>query len=174
MQNLAPTDPDLTCPICSKLLREAVVTPCCSTSFCDECVSNALVDNDMLCPECETRVKNLERLKPDDDRRERAKRYVDEMVEASKEAAELEKAERERDQERRRKEAEKDKEKLDKEAAAAGGDVTSEGGAEAVEPKKEDESTPVPDVKGEDQEELFPPKPQEVNANPPFVRVLVS
>ncbi|GAA5847298.1 hypothetical protein JCM3766R1_003941 [Sporobolomyces carnicolor] len=162
VQNLAPTDPDLTCPICSKLLREAVVTPCCSTSFCDECVSNALVDNDMLCPECETRVKNLERLKPDDDRRERAKRYVDEMVEASKEAAELEKAERERDQERRRKEAEKDKEKLDKEAAAAGGDVTSEGGAEAVEPKKEDESTPVPDVKGEDQEELFPPKPQEI------------
>jgi hypothetical protein len=27
IQNLAPTDPDLTCPICSKLLRDAVLTP---------------------------------------------------------------------------------------------------------------------------------------------------
>ncbi|GAA5895226.1 cleavage polyadenylation factor subunit MPE1 [Sporobolomyces salmoneus] len=161
VQNLAPTDPDLTCPICSKLLREAVLTPCCSTSFCDECVSNALLDNDMLCPECETRVKNLEKLKPDEGRRERAKKYVEEMVEASKEAAELEKAEREREEERRRKEEEKKREEAEKEAAANGIDIKAE-----LEIKNE-EPTPVKEenvevVKGEEQEELFPAKPQEI------------
>ncbi|GAA5870741.1 hypothetical protein JCM16303_001571 [Sporobolomyces ruberrimus] len=161
VQNLAPTDPDLTCPICSKLLREAVLTPCCSTSFCDECVSNALLDNDMLCPECETRVKNLEKLKPDEGRRERAKKYVDEMVEASKEAAEREKAERDRDLERKKKEEEKEKERAEKEAASNGVDIKVE-----LDAKKEDST---PDVKEEsvktekeEQDELFPAKPQEI------------
>ncbi|GAA6007885.1 hypothetical protein JCM11491_006524 [Sporobolomyces phaffii] len=161
VQNLAPTDPDLTCPICSKLLRDAVLTPCCSTSFCDECVSNALLDNDMLCPECETRVKNLDKLKPDDARRERAQKYVDEMVEASKEAAELEKAERERDLERRKKEEDKEREKLEKEAAANGGDVKTEGDASAKAETKPVVEEPVKTEK-DDQEELFPAKPQEI------------
>ncbi|SCZ92493.1 BZ3500_MvSof-1268-A1-R1_Chr5-2g07911 [Microbotryum saponariae] len=85
VQNLAPTDPDLTCPIDSKLLREAVLTPCCQTSFCRECVENALSDNDLLCPECETRIKSFEKLKPDSERRERVKKYIEDVVEASKE-----------------------------------------------------------------------------------------
>lgn len=90
IQNLAPTDPDLTCPVCSKLLRDATLTPCCSTSFCEDCVTNALIDNDMLCPECETRVKSVEKLKPDEGRRERVKKYIEEMVELSKEEEENE------------------------------------------------------------------------------------
>ncbi|SCV72533.1 BQ2448_4070 [Microbotryum intermedium] len=85
VQNLAPTDPDLTCPIDSKLLREAVLTPCCQTSFCRECVENALSDNDLLCPECETRIKSFEKLKPDVDRREKVQKYIQDVVEASKE-----------------------------------------------------------------------------------------
>lgn len=78
-------DPDLTCPICSKLLREATLAPCCSTSFCEECLHNILLDNDFLCPECESRIKNLGKLVVDSGRRERAKLYIDEMVEASRE-----------------------------------------------------------------------------------------
>ena len=27
----------LQCPLCKELLRDAVVTPCCGNSFCDEC-----------------------------------------------------------------------------------------------------------------------------------------
>jgi protein MPE1 len=152
IQNLAPTDPDLTCPSCSKLLRDAVLTPCCSTSFCDECVSNALLDNDMLCPECETRVKSLEKLKPDEDRRERAKKYVDDMLESGKELAEQEKKERE---------AEEEREKAAQEKAAAAA-------AEAEKVKqevKQEEGVEVKveeDAVEEDEKELFPVKPEEV------------
>ncbi|KAK4049419.1 Protein mpe1 [Microbotryomycetes sp. JL201] len=88
VQDLAPTDPDLTCPICSKLLRDATLTPCCSTSFCEECITNSLIDNDKLCPECETRVKNLDKLKKDEVRREKVKKYIDDVVEASKDVKE--------------------------------------------------------------------------------------
>lgn len=44
----------------------------------------------MLCPECESRIKNLDKLVVDIGRRERAKVYIDEMVEASKEVVEPE------------------------------------------------------------------------------------
>ncbi|GAA6000578.1 hypothetical protein JCM10207_004559 [Rhodosporidiobolus poonsookiae] len=155
IQNLAPTDPDLTCPVCSKLLRDAVLTPCCSTSFCDECVSNALLDNDMLCPECETRVKNLDKLVPDEGRRERCQVYVDEMVQASKEAAEQEKEQREADEARRKAEEEKRK------AAALEAAGVEDEKKDVKE--EEEEKKPEPEQKKEnDDEELFPAKPQEI------------
>ncbi|GAA5979468.1 hypothetical protein JCM10908_002935 [Rhodotorula pacifica] len=156
IQNLAPTDPDLTCPICSKLLRDAVLTPCCSTAFCEECVSNALLDNDMLCPECETRIKSLEKLKVDEDRRERAKKYVDETVAASKEAAEEERKKVEAEEERRK--AAEAKKKAEDEAAAAAAEAEAKDGEKAdkkPDVKKEEESKPS-------EEELFPARPEEI------------
>jgi len=41
-----------------------------------------------MCPECETKIKNVSQLKPDEERRARVKDYVDEMVQSSKEGAE--------------------------------------------------------------------------------------
>ncbi|BGP37349.1 Protein mpe1 [Rhodotorula kratochvilovae] len=155
IQNLAPTDPDLTCPVCSKLLRDATLTPCCNTSFCDECVTNALLDNDMLCPECETRVKSLEKLKPDEDRRERCKKYVDDTLEASKEAAEQEKQAREAEEERLRS-AEEKRKKAEADAAA----VKKEEGVDG-EDKEATPAAQVEDVKKED-EELFPERAPEI------------
>lgn len=35
-----PEDPppaDLLCPLCKQVYRDAVITPCCSLSFCDDC-----------------------------------------------------------------------------------------------------------------------------------------
>jgi protein MPE1 len=87
VKNSQPTDPDLTCPICSKLLRDAVVTPCCGTAFCDDCIRTSLARNNNACPECETRLKSPSQLKVDDDRRRRVAEYVAEMVRAGKEAA---------------------------------------------------------------------------------------
>lgn len=156
---MAPTDPDLTCPVCSKLLRDATLTPCCNTSFCDECVTNALLDNDMLCPECETRVKSLEKLKPDDERRERCKKYVEETLEASKEAMEQEKKERKAEEERLRA-AEEKRKKAEEEAAA----VKKEEGADG-ETKEATPAAQQDEVKKEE-EELFPERAPEVRLLP--------
>ena len=87
VQALQPQDPDLTCSIDNKLLREAVTTPCCSTPFCHECISDYLRANASLCPECESKIKNVTLLKPDLERRKRVSEYVDEMVRSSKENA---------------------------------------------------------------------------------------
>lgn len=42
----------------------------------------------MLCPECESKIKNLEKLTVDKGRRERVKIYIEEMVESSREVVE--------------------------------------------------------------------------------------
>lgn len=47
----------------------------------------------MLCPECETRIKNLGKLVVDEGRRERVKTYIAEVVEASREIKEEEEGE---------------------------------------------------------------------------------
>ncbi|KAK9894655.1 DWNN-domain-containing protein [Cystobasidium minutum MCA 4210] len=96
IQNAPPTDPDLTCPLCNRLLRDAVKTPCCSTSYCEECIHNYLSENDFVCPECESKVKSLKNLVKDEDRRERAKKYLEDTLQASKAAGEAEKAEKEK------------------------------------------------------------------------------
>lgn len=71
-------------------------TPCCSTSYCEECIHNYLSENDFVCPECESKVKSLKNLVKDEDRRERAKKYLEDTLQASKAAGEAEKAEKEK------------------------------------------------------------------------------
>lgn len=44
---------DLTCAICKSIFKDAVMTPCCGSSFCDECVRTALLESDdNECPDC--------------------------------------------------------------------------------------------------------------------------
>lgn len=83
-----PSDPSLACPLCSKLLREAVKTDCCQTSFCEECVQTHLFEHDFVCPECEKRIPDLEMLKIDDVKRKLVREYVDKAIERSEEALE--------------------------------------------------------------------------------------
>ncbi|KIS71892.1 cleavage polyadenylation factor subunit MPE1 [Mycosarcoma maydis] len=79
----APTDPSLACPLCSKLLRDAVVTPCCQTKYCEECIQTHLLEHEFLCAECEKRIADLEQLQPDLETRKRVKEYVKETIEQS-------------------------------------------------------------------------------------------
>lgn len=83
-----PSDPSLACPLCTKLLREAVKTSCCQTSFCEECVQTHLFEHDFVCPECEKRIPDLEMLKIDDVKRKLVREYVDKAIERSEEALE--------------------------------------------------------------------------------------
>ncbi|CAG9824598.1 unnamed protein product [Phaedon cochleariae] len=44
---------DLVCGICSDLLQDAVMIPCCGNSFCDECVRGVLLESEEHeCPDC--------------------------------------------------------------------------------------------------------------------------
>ncbi len=44
---------ELICSICEDLFTDAVMTPCCGVSFCDECVRTALLESeDNECPDC--------------------------------------------------------------------------------------------------------------------------
>ena len=84
-------DGELRCPICKKLVWEAVRTPCCSTAYCEECITTHLVEHDFECPSCESKVPSLGKLAPDMDLREKVKGYVDGEIERSKKEEEEEK-----------------------------------------------------------------------------------
>jgi E3 ubiquitin-protein ligase RBBP6 len=44
---------DLICAICKGIFKDAVMIPCCGSSFCDECVRTALLESeDSECPDC--------------------------------------------------------------------------------------------------------------------------
>lgn len=47
---------DLLCSICTDLLTDAVMIPCCGNSFCDECIRSTLLESDdHECPDCHER-----------------------------------------------------------------------------------------------------------------------
>lgn len=79
----APTDTSLACPLCSKLLRDAVVTPCCKTKYCEECIQTHLLEHEFTCAECDKRIADLEQLQPDQETRKKVKDYVKETIDQS-------------------------------------------------------------------------------------------
>lgn len=54
VQEMKPDIPeDLVCSICSDLLADAVMIPCCGNSFCDECIRFFLLESEEHeCPDC--------------------------------------------------------------------------------------------------------------------------
>ncbi|XP_027850078.2 E3 ubiquitin-protein ligase RBBP6 isoform X1 [Aphis gossypii] len=56
---------DLLCTLCSDLLTDAIMMPCCGTSFCDECIRNALLESEENeCPDCHGKEISPETLIP--------------------------------------------------------------------------------------------------------------
>ncbi|XP_067937822.1 E3 ubiquitin-protein ligase RBBP6-like isoform X2 [Watersipora subatra] len=53
------------CPLCKKIMTDAVKTACCVTHFCDSCIREALLeDEDQSCPQC-NEVESPDGLVPD-------------------------------------------------------------------------------------------------------------
>jgi len=75
-----PSDPALACPICHKLLRDAVKTPCCSKTFDEECIQTHLLESDFVCPSCHAKVASLDRITPDTAARDRVRRHIEEEI----------------------------------------------------------------------------------------------
>ncbi|EXJ90789.1 hypothetical protein A1O1_03893 [Capronia coronata CBS 617.96] len=68
-------DRGLECPIDKRLFVDPMKTPCCGKTFCHDCIENALLENDLTCPGCETENVSLERLEPDEDAKKKIKEY---------------------------------------------------------------------------------------------------
>ncbi|KAI1625843.1 DWNN domain-containing protein [Exophiala viscosa] len=68
-------DRGLLCPIDKRLFVDPMKTPCCGKTYCHECIENALLENDLTCPGCETENVSLEQLQPDEDLKTKIKEY---------------------------------------------------------------------------------------------------
>ncbi|KAJ9603015.1 Protein mpe1 [Cladophialophora chaetospira] len=65
----------LECPIDKRLFVDPMKTPCCGKTYCHDCIENALLENDLTCPGCETENISLERLEPDEETKKKIKEY---------------------------------------------------------------------------------------------------
>ena len=82
----------LACPIDQKMFVDPVKTPCCSKTYCHECIENALADDDLVCPGCGTENVLIDELAPDDEMVQKVKAY---QAEKAQEKAEKEQAAKE-------------------------------------------------------------------------------
>ena len=74
----------MSCPIDNKLFRDAVKTPCCGTSYCEECIQTHLLERDFICPNCGKKIPSLDKLLVDKPARTRVWDYIERTIEESK------------------------------------------------------------------------------------------
>ncbi|OAG03455.1 DWNN-domain-containing protein [Paraphaeosphaeria sporulosa] len=75
------------CPIDKRMFVDPVKTPCCSKTYCHECIENALADEDLVCPGCGTENVLIDELAADEEMVQKVKAY---MAEKAKEKADKE------------------------------------------------------------------------------------
>jgi hypothetical protein len=83
-----PTDPTLACPIDNRLFRDAVKTPCCETTYCEECVQTHLLERDFICPKCGKKIASLDKLVMDKPMRTIVADHIDKVIEQSRKEGE--------------------------------------------------------------------------------------
>ncbi|PGH13787.1 hypothetical protein AJ80_06175 [Polytolypa hystricis UAMH7299] len=57
----------LLCPVDRRMFIEPTKTPCCGKTYCNDCITNALIESDFVCPNCSTAGVLLDNLRADDD-----------------------------------------------------------------------------------------------------------
>jgi len=70
---------DLLCPIDERPFDHATKTPCCSKTYCQNCIETALLDNDFVCPNCGEQAL-LDDLMDDNESADKLKQYQDEKA----------------------------------------------------------------------------------------------
>lgn len=83
-------DRGLECSIDKHLFIDPTKTPCCRTTFCKECITNALLENDLCCPECFSPNIIIENLESDEGMNAEIRSYEEEkaVVQSKKEKPE--------------------------------------------------------------------------------------
>ncbi|CAL5874905.1 uncharacterized protein PFLUO_LOCUS9207 [Penicillium psychrofluorescens] len=75
----------LECPIDKRMFLEPTKTPCCQRTYCNDCITNALIESDFVCPGCGTEGVLLDNLTPDDEAVSNIKAFEAEKADAKKE-----------------------------------------------------------------------------------------
>lgn len=78
-------DKGLECSIDKRMFIDPMKTPCCAKTYCNECITNALIESDFTCPGCQTDGVLIDNLVPDDDTSVKIKAYLEEKEQAKKE-----------------------------------------------------------------------------------------
>ncbi|KAI2956478.1 hypothetical protein CBS147322_2559 [Aspergillus niger] len=75
----------LECPIDKRMFLEPTRTPCCQRTYCNDCITNALIESDFVCPGCGTEGVLLDNLAVDDEAISKIKEYEAEKADSKKE-----------------------------------------------------------------------------------------
>ncbi|RJE19476.1 Retinoblastoma-binding protein [Aspergillus sclerotialis] len=75
----------LECPIDKRMFIEPTKTPCCQRTYCNDCITNALIESDFVCPGCGAEGVLLDNLSADEAAVEGIKTYETEKAESKKE-----------------------------------------------------------------------------------------
>ncbi|GLE06685.1 hypothetical protein PINS_up016079 [Pythium insidiosum] len=77
LDRLISNPPDhLACPLCKRLMNDAVLIPCCQESACEECLRSALIDRKLTCPLCSAPNMSPEKLLPNKVTRTRVEEFL--------------------------------------------------------------------------------------------------
>lgn len=77
----------LECSIDKRMFIDPMKTPCCEKTYCNDCITNALIESDFVCPGCQTEGVLIDDLKPDDEAVTKIKDYLSEKDTKAKEAS---------------------------------------------------------------------------------------
>lgn len=66
----------LMCSIDRRMFIEPMKTPCCEKTYCNDCITNSLIESDFVCPACGTERVLIDDLKPDDETSAKIQDYL--------------------------------------------------------------------------------------------------
>ncbi|KAH0150255.1 DWNN-domain-containing protein, partial [Aureobasidium melanogenum] len=70
----------LECPIDKRMFVDPMKTPCCGKTYCRDCIENALLENDFVCPGCSSDNTLVDNLIPDEEAVDKIKAYQEEKA----------------------------------------------------------------------------------------------
>lgn len=78
-------DRGIECPIDKRMFVDPMKTPCCGRTYCGDCITNALIENDLVCPGCSTDGVLIDNLVEDVEAKDKIKAYETEKAQEKKE-----------------------------------------------------------------------------------------
>ncbi|KAK4224872.1 protein MPE1 [Podospora fimiseda] len=86
-EDKAVQEQGLECPIDKKMFIEPMKTPCCGKTYCNDCITNALIESDFVCPACKNDAVLIDDLKVDDEAVEKIKKFLADKDSKAKEGS---------------------------------------------------------------------------------------